>query len=37
LSITQGNGSLIETTWSPQGWVQVAGRIVDDGVRRISN
>ena len=37
LSITQGKGSLIETTWSPQGWVQVAGRVVNDGVRRISN
>ncbi|MGC2569200.1 MAG: PhzF family phenazine biosynthesis protein [Mycobacterium sp.] len=37
LSITQGKGSVIETTWSPQGWVQVAGRVVNDGVRRISN
>jgi predicted PhzF superfamily epimerase YddE/YHI9 len=32
LSITQGKGSVIHTTWSPQGWVQVAGRVVDDGV-----
>jgi predicted PhzF superfamily epimerase YddE/YHI9 len=32
LSITQGKGSVIRTTWSPQGWVQVAGRVVDDGV-----
>ena len=37
LSITQGKGSLIETTWSPQGWVQVGGRVVNDGVRRISS
>ena len=36
LHITQGKGSVIETTWSPQGWVQVGGRVVDDGVRRIS-
>jgi predicted PhzF superfamily epimerase YddE/YHI9 len=37
LSITQGKGSVISTTWSPQGWVQVGGRVVNDGVRRISN
>jgi predicted PhzF superfamily epimerase YddE/YHI9 len=36
LHITQGKGSVIETTWSSQGWVQVGGRVVDDGVRRIS-
>ncbi len=36
LSITQGKGSIIETVWSPQGSVQVAGRVVDDGVRQIS-
>ena len=36
LHITQGKGSVIETTWSPQGWVQVGGRVVDDGIRRIS-
>ncbi|BBX44218.1 PhzF family phenazine biosynthesis protein [Mycobacterium cookii] len=35
LSITQGKGSVIETTWSPQGWVQVAGRVVNDGVRQV--
>jgi predicted PhzF superfamily epimerase YddE/YHI9 len=35
LSITQGKGSVIETTWSPQGWVQVAGRVVNDGVRTV--
>ena len=32
LTITQGTGSVIQTTWSPQGWVRVAGRVVDDGV-----
>ena len=32
LTITQGKGSVIETTWSPEGWVQVAGRVVNDGV-----
>jgi predicted PhzF superfamily epimerase YddE/YHI9 len=35
LVITQGKGSLIYTTWSPEGWVLVAGRVVDDGVRRL--
>lgn len=35
LVITQGRGSLIETVWSPQNWVQVAGRVVDDGVRPV--
>jgi predicted PhzF superfamily epimerase YddE/YHI9 len=34
LTITQGKGSVIRTTWSPEGWVQVAGRVVDDGVTR---
>lgn len=34
LSITQGRGSRIETTWTPEGWVRVAGRVVDDGVRQ---
>ena len=32
LTITQGRGSVIQTTWSPEGWVRVAGRVVDDGV-----
>jgi predicted PhzF superfamily epimerase YddE/YHI9 len=32
LTITQGKGSVIHTTWSPEGWVRVAGRVVDDGV-----
>ena len=34
LEITQGKGSQIFTTWNPEGWVQVAGRVVDDGLRR---
>ena len=33
LTITQGRGSQIFTTWSPDGWVDVAGRVVGDGVR----
>ena len=33
LTITQGKGSQIVTTWSPDGWVTVAGRVVSDGVR----
>jgi predicted PhzF superfamily epimerase YddE/YHI9 len=36
LHITQGKGSVIETTWSPQGWVQVGGRVAYDSVRQIS-
>ncbi len=35
LTITQGKGSQIFTTWSPDGWVVVAGRVVDDGVRHL--
>lgn len=35
LTITQGNGSVIETTWSPEGWVRLAGRVVNDGVMHI--
>jgi predicted PhzF superfamily epimerase YddE/YHI9 len=35
LTITQGEGSRIATTWSPDGWVVLAGRVVDDGVRHI--
>lgn len=34
LTITQGKGSIIHTTWNPEGWVSVAGRVVDDGVRQ---
>lgn len=37
LSINQGKGSVIDTTWSPRGWVQVGGRVVNDGVRRINS
>lgn len=35
LTIIQGKGSIIETQWSPEGWVRVAGRVVDDGMIRI--
>jgi predicted PhzF superfamily epimerase YddE/YHI9 len=35
LTITQGSGSVIETTWSPEGWVRVAGRVVNDGVMHV--
>ena len=35
LTITQGKGSMIETTWSPEGWVRVAGRVVNDGVTHV--
>ncbi len=35
LTIVQGQGSIIQTAWSPDGWVRVAGRVVDDGQRRI--
>jgi predicted PhzF superfamily epimerase YddE/YHI9 len=35
LVITQGKGSQIRTFWNPEGWVKVAGRVVDDGVRQI--
>ena len=35
LTIVQGQGSVIQTTWSAEGWVQVAGRVADDGARQI--
>lgn len=35
LLITQGKGSQICTRWSPDGWVRVAGRVVDDGRRTV--
>ncbi|MEC4765365.1 PhzF family phenazine biosynthesis protein [Mycobacterium sherrisii] len=35
LSIVQGQGSMLETTWSPEGWVRVGGRVVADGVRHL--
>ncbi|BAV42226.1 PhzF family phenazine biosynthesis protein [Mycobacterium ulcerans] len=35
LTITQGKGSIINTTWSAEGWVAVAGRVVSDGVTHV--
>lgn len=35
VSITQGKGSQIRTKWSADGWVKVAGRVVDDDVRQL--
>ncbi len=35
LTIVQGKGSIIQTWWSPDGWVRIAGRVVDDGIRQI--
>jgi hypothetical protein len=35
LTITQGEGSEIKTHWSPEGWVRVAGRVVNDGVVQV--
>ena len=35
LRITQGRGSVIDTRWSAEGWVKVAGRVVNDGVRQL--
>ncbi len=35
LTIVQGQGSIIQTTWSAEGWVKVAGRVADDGGRQI--
>jgi predicted PhzF superfamily epimerase YddE/YHI9 len=35
LTIVQGKGSVIATQWSADGWVRVAGRVVDDGARQI--
>jgi len=26
---------MIGTVWDPQGWVQIAGRVINDGVRRV--
>ncbi|MBU9764676.1 PhzF family phenazine biosynthesis protein [Mycobacterium sp. TNTM28] len=31
LTIIQGKGSVIETQWNAEGWVRVAGRVVNDG------
>lgn len=35
LTIVQGQGSVIQTTWTPEGWVHVAGRVTVDGTRQI--
>ncbi|OBI79430.1 PhzF family phenazine biosynthesis protein [Mycobacterium sp. E740] len=35
LTIVQGKGSHIQTEWSPEGWVRISGRVVDDGVKQI--
>ncbi len=35
LTIVQGKGSMIYTEWSPEGWVRIAGRVVNDGTRQI--
>jgi predicted PhzF superfamily epimerase YddE/YHI9 len=35
LTIVQGKGSVIATQWSADGWVRVAGRVVNDGTRQI--
>ena len=35
LTITQGKGSQIFTRWKPDGWVEVAGRVVSDGIRQL--
>jgi predicted PhzF superfamily epimerase YddE/YHI9 len=35
LAITQGKGSQIQTRWSPEGWVRIAGRVVNDGVLHV--
>ncbi|CDO30326.1 PhzF family phenazine biosynthesis protein [Mycolicibacterium porcinum] len=35
LTIIQGKGSVIETRWSPEGWVRLAGRVVTEGTTRL--
>jgi predicted PhzF superfamily epimerase YddE/YHI9 len=35
LTIIQGKGSVIHTRWSPEGWVRVAGNVVNDGTTRL--
>lgn len=35
LTITQGKGSQIFTMWNAEGWVLIAGRVVNDGVRQL--
>jgi predicted PhzF superfamily epimerase YddE/YHI9 len=35
LTITQGKGSVLHTWWTPEGWVKVGGRVIDDGDIRV--
>jgi predicted PhzF superfamily epimerase YddE/YHI9 len=35
LTIVQGKGSVIDTQWSPEGWVRIAGRVAVDGTKQI--
>lgn len=35
LTIVQGKGSVIHTQWSPEGWVRIGGRVVNDGTTQI--
>jgi predicted PhzF superfamily epimerase YddE/YHI9 len=35
LTIVQGKGSVIQTQWSPEGWVRITGRVVNDGIKQI--
>ena len=35
LTIVQGKGSVIHTRWSAEGWVRIAGRVVNDGTKQI--
>lgn len=35
LAITQGKGSELRTQWAADGWIKVAGRVVDDGIRHL--
>lgn len=35
LTIVQGKGSVIHTTWSPEGWVRIAGQVASDGTTQI--
>ncbi|MDT5244053.1 MAG: hypothetical protein QOD36_1429, partial [Mycobacterium sp.] len=30
-----GKGSVIQTQWSAEGWVRIAGRVVSDGIKQI--
>ena len=36
LTIIQGRGSRIDTTWNPEGWVTVTGRVVFDQARQLN-